>query len=766
MPLDVVQTATKSPAAPSEPVQSVDPAIALERFVSQKADPPSVQTLVDLGEPGRDAVAAWWQKRRRSAESTEWVARFAARCGAPCGLLLIDLMSTHHAQESTAEAIFALPPSDIRQRLVREGAQRAKTDALKSRFVAELGLDPGDSAHSLAMSFVSSKNPGWRYAAMSALATIARPEDCHVLLQLLSHQRVAAGEESTSARQALISALGVARCEPAAAALVQELGDVCCRDRAVAALVKIGQPAASALSLVLKSGDRVRLGSAIEALLAIGALNGADLAKSIATGTPQLRAAARDLLIATRPNGVGETLAAELRTANVAEALSLLDVGVQLSPDEARIVLRESLSHSNEKVRWAAVERIGKAGLTYATTELRLAATTDASVAVRAAALLAIHRMAERSCVDVLEAAANREDERLRVIAINALADLGGSDQIMLLIPLLQANSSPVREAAHHALIRLMGVSLPPASGEWRRYWQTYATPWFSDPFAAATGQSLDTGSGRVIRWVEVGSGPVVVVLGGAPDGGSSYLRYLVAPLTDRFRVVVVDLPGSVAWADLGDVTACSPDRDVADINALRTTIAADRVDLVGHSFGVQVAVHFAQNYPDVVGAVALLNESLGGLTMDAAEVRRAAETLPEPWKGDLEGFLSMAHDYSSDARREIQWRMLARGMVPSDAAYRWLVTAVSPTAGTAAKVAEAWAHVDTLGSLAQLTAPVLVVSNPETIGKAVLSVDKLRPLLETGRIDVLSLGQSGSPIVDRDNADVVAKRLMAFFER
>lgn len=759
---DAPTPAAEAPGATATPPSPIHVEEALSHFVAQKADPASVQALVDLGEPGREAVAAWWHKRRRSAEAAEFVIHFAARCGSPCALLFMELLATNTAQTETADAIFALPPSEVRQRLVREGVQRAREDALKARFIAELGSDPGESAHSLVMSFVSSKNLAFRSAAMAALATVARPDDCFVLLRLLGAQQSTAGRESEIAKQALISALGVARCDQGAPALIQALGDPCCRERAVAALVNIGQPAASALSLVLKSGDRVRLGPAIEALLAIGALDGADLARSIATGTPELRAAARDLLIATRPKDVGETLASVLRGARVTEALSLLDVGVQLSPSESRIVLRESLRHPDETVRSAAVERIGKAGLTYATAELRQAATTDSSVAVRAAALVAIHRMADSSCLDVLEAAANREDERLRTIAIRAIADVGGNEQVSVLIPLLQTNSLPVREAAHHALVRLVGVDLPMASAEWQRYWQSYAAPRFSDPFAAAQRQALETGDGRIIRWVETGSGPTVLVFGGAPDGGSSYLRPIVTTLTDAFRVVLVDLPGTVSSQDLGDVAACSPDRDAADIHAVRVAIGADRVHVVGHSFGARVVVHYAHLYADVVETLTVLNESLPDLTPDGANVRTIAQTLPEPWKGDLDSFFSIAHDYSSDARRRILWRLLVRDAVVDDAVYRWLSTTFSPSGQAADRIAAAWAEVDTVGELAQLSMPAVVISNPGWNAKPVLSQVEVGQLQESGRIAVRSLRDAGKPMVDRVQAAVITQELMA----
>lgn len=132
----------------------------------------------------------------------------------------------------------------------------------------------------------------------------------------------------------------------------------------------------------------------------------------------------------------------------------------------------------------------------------------------------------------------------------------------------------------------------------------------------AVAGQAfwqLDTGSRiRHVHLAARGSRrphPVVFLHGGpgVPDmaGDAAYLR----PLSDDgFDVYIYDQLGSGRSTRLPDPTGYGVDRDVADLEAIRDHIGADRMILVGHSYGTDLAARYLARHPDHVARLVLLS--------------------------------------------------------------------------------------------------------------------------------------------------------------
>lgn len=132
----------------------------------------------------------------------------------------------------------------------------------------------------------------------------------------------------------------------------------------------------------------------------------------------------------------------------------------------------------------------------------------------------------------------------------------------------------------------------------------------------AVAGQAfwqLDTGSR--IRHVHLAARgpqrphPVVFLHGGpgVPDmaGDAAYFRRLS---DDGFDVYVYDQLGSGRSTRLPDPTGYGVDRDVADLEAIRNRIGADRMILVGHSYGTDLAARYLARHPDHVARLVLLS--------------------------------------------------------------------------------------------------------------------------------------------------------------
>jgi len=114
----------------------------------------------------------------------------------------------------------------------------------------------------------------------------------------------------------------------------------------------------------------------------------------------------------------------------------------------------------------------------------------------------------------------------------------------------------------------------------------------------------------------------------------SAYLGDL-GGLSAHRTLILVDLRGTGASSVPGDPASYRCDRLVDDVEALRTHLMEDRVDVPGHSAGCSLAVLYAGRYPDRIRRLALITPSPQAVGLeisdsgrrDVAELRRG-----EPW--------------------------------------------------------------------------------------------------------------------------------------
>ncbi|PZT70664.1 alpha/beta hydrolase [Streptomyces sp. SW4] len=130
------------------------------------------------------------------------------------------------------------------------------------------------------------------------------------------------------------------------------------------------------------------------------------------------------------------------------------------------------------------------------------------------------------------------------------------------------------------------------------------------------------------------GEGDPLVVLPGGPMRASAYLGDL-GGLTARRRLILLDLRGTGDSAVPADPATYRCDRQVADVEALRVHLGLERVDVVAHSAGGNLALLHAARHPGRVSRLALVTVIPRALGMPAtAGDRRAAALLrkDEPW--------------------------------------------------------------------------------------------------------------------------------------
>ena len=102
----------------------------------------------------------------------------------------------------------------------------------------------------------------------------------------------------------------------------------------------------------------------------------------------------------------------------------------------------------------------------------------------------------------------------------------------------------------------------------------------------------------------EFGAGPAILMIHGLGGQMAHFTYAVAAQLAGRFRVVVVDRPGS-GWSTASGGADLST--QAAALAALAERLALGRPLVVGHSLGGAVALALALEHPDRVSGLALL---------------------------------------------------------------------------------------------------------------------------------------------------------------
>lgn len=132
------------------------------------------------------------------------------------------------------------------------------------------------------------------------------------------------------------------------------------------------------------------------------------------------------------------------------------------------------------------------------------------------------------------------------------------------------------------------------------------------------------------------GTGRPLVCLPGGPMRDSVYLGEL-GGLSAHRQLIMLDHRGTGQSAVPADTSSYSCDRLVEDVEALREHLGLDRMDLLGHSAGANLAVLYAARHPQHVGKLALITPSARAVGIEiTGDMRRETALLrkDEPWFG------------------------------------------------------------------------------------------------------------------------------------
>jgi pimeloyl-ACP methyl ester carboxylesterase len=148
--------------------------------------------------------------------------------------------------------------------------------------------------------------------------------------------------------------------------------------------------------------------------------------------------------------------------------------------------------------------------------------------------------------------------------------------------------------------------------------------------------------NGAHLHYVDEGEGPAILMIHGLGGQMRNFTYALKGKLTDRFRVIVVDRPGS-GYSSRPSEASASIVNQAKTLAGFIRTLGLEQPLLVGHSMGGAVALAIALNHPECAGGLALISplshpqesvpEPFGGLAIPVAWLRRlVAWTVAVPY--------------------------------------------------------------------------------------------------------------------------------------
>ncbi|MFH9646389.1 alpha/beta fold hydrolase [Streptomyces albidoflavus] len=257
---------------------------------------------------------------------------------------------------------------------------------------------------------------------------------------------------------------------------------------------------------------------------------------------------------------------------------------------------------------------------------------------------------------------------------------------------------------------------------------------------------------GTPLAYHAAGEGPPLVCLPGGPFHPAAYLGDL-GGLTAGRRLTGLDLRGTGASGVPADPGSYRCDRLVADVEALRRHLGADRVDLLGHSAGANLAVRYAERHPDRVDRLVLVTPSTFAVDVDVpGSVRAKTARLREgePWFPEAYAALQEA---AAGRATSASWEAMAPFMYArwddEARAHRALGTPWRGTEAAAAYGSEgAFDPPATRAALAAFARPALLVAGELDLNSPPEAVTSYAALFPDARLTVLP-GVSHFPWVD-----------------
>ncbi|WP_137937129.1 alpha/beta fold hydrolase [Chitinivorax sp. B] len=113
---------------------------------------------------------------------------------------------------------------------------------------------------------------------------------------------------------------------------------------------------------------------------------------------------------------------------------------------------------------------------------------------------------------------------------------------------------------------------------------------------------------GHTVFYHEGGQGETILMLHGFGGDADNWTRF-ARPLTDNYRVIAPDLPGSGESSRLQQANYSIP-KQAERVLAMMDALKVNKVHLVGNSMGGYIAAWFTANHPERVKSLALFDNA------------------------------------------------------------------------------------------------------------------------------------------------------------
>jgi proline iminopeptidase len=141
--------------------------------------------------------------------------------------------------------------------------------------------------------------------------------------------------------------------------------------------------------------------------------------------------------------------------------------------------------------------------------------------------------------------------------------------------------------------------------------------------------------NGVLIYYKTLGAGAPLVILHGGPGQSHDYFLPYLLPLARRHRLIFIDERGSGRSEKLADPAGYTLDNMVEDLEALRTTLGLNKIDLLGHSFGGVLAQAYALKYQNNLNHLVLCSTFHSTSKMNAV-LRKELDAAPRKTRSQI----------------------------------------------------------------------------------------------------------------------------------
>ena len=138
--------------------------------------------------------------------------------------------------------------------------------------------------------------------------------------------------------------------------------------------------------------------------------------------------------------------------------------------------------------------------------------------------------------------------------------------------------------------------------------------------------------NGTTLYYKTMGSGEPIVVLHGGPGFDHQQFLPYIGELSSRYKVILYDQRGTGLSSGPVDATSISIHNFVEDIEGIRKAFGIAKMNLLGHSWGGMLAMHYAVRHPDKLKSLILCStaataESFGVMRKTIARNRQPQDT-------------------------------------------------------------------------------------------------------------------------------------------